>query len=607
MLEEVRSLWEKSDESWSASEGLSAQFDWKNYRRITDDGNEGYLYEPPQDLKEQAQESREESELIAQAISTPMECRSLLDGKETTDEETLDELWTRVQELKNEQPIRENDPVLSLDDIQCGVAAVMICKGEEWIRDHPDREDWAKNTILSTEENTELQNHSRYGAPTDWEHRSFIAETLPVLWSRNTSNSRVRNVVARFTVEAHSQVVKSMVASAKSVRGQLGEDYVRLLRVIQRRARWIEELRRVKRESRGSITGQIDEETQAEVETRFEELSEELETLRQKFVDQKLEPDLLRIRDLLPPVESRKQNSSYSGRSYPARNLDDGLLVAAYSGLPVDSGNGATDEREWTQDWLHAIEDTVRPLALPEDESSEDIGAPTPSWDRFAMENAASLVLTADSPSQAEEFWKPILNLGPTASNWVFRFLKSWTYYGLVQTDQEQVVDTWCDMISYGLDHPRWNFQRDRVRFDREKIWRALFGFKYLEPEIWSSDLCSFAQTLQPYLQSWAESHLRSSRNARKFATFLKMPAAEPVIMDGIIWIADAAESEGERFWEDDTDDRVASLLVHSWEEAEDRLRSKAEAFSAFNKLLAKLTSRRMPVALELADRISGG
>jgi hypothetical protein len=517
----------------------------------------------------------------------------------------LDELWTRVQELEDEQHPKENDPVISLEDIQCGVAAVMICKGEEWLRDHPDREDWAETTILSTGEKTELENR-RYGAPTNLEHQSFIAETLPVLWSRNLTNSRVRNVVARFTVEAHSQVVKKMVGSAKPVRGQLEEDYIRLLRVIQRRARWIEELRRVKRKSRGSITGQIDEETQAEVDIRFEELSEELETLRQKFVDQKLEPDLLRIRDLLPPVESRKQNSSHSGRSYPARNLDDGLLVAAYSGLPVDSGNGTTDEREWTQDWLYAIEDTVRPLTLPEDESPEDIGSPIPSWDRFVMENAALLVLKSDSPSRAEEFWKPILNFGPTASNWVSWFLRDWTNYGLGQTDQEHVVETWCDMISYALDHARWNFQIDRVRHGRGEIWRALFGFRHLGPDIWSSDLRSFVRTLRPYLRSWAESHLQLSRNARKFSAFLKMPAAGPVILDGIIWIADAAESEDERFWEDDTDDRVASLLVHAWEEAEDRLRSREEAFTAFNDLLGKLVERQMPIGLELAERVGG-
>jgi hypothetical protein len=84
------------------------------------------------------------------------------------------------------------------------------------------------------------------------------------------------------------------------------------------------------------------------------------------------------------------------------------------------------------------------------------------------------------------------------------------------------------------------------------------------------------------------------------------MPAAGPVILDGIIWIADAAESEDERFWEDDTDDRVASLLVHAWEEAEDRLRSREEAFTAFNDLLGKLVERQMPIGLELAERVGG-
>ncbi|WP_232798387.1 ATP-binding protein [Salinibacter altiplanensis] len=607
MLEEVRERWENSDEDWSASEGLAAQFDWDNYSRVTDDeGNEGYMYEPPQHLEERAKESREESEVEARAISIPMECRSLLDGEEATDGETLDDLWTRLQELEEKQLPNEHDPIISLEDSQCGVAAVMICRGEEWLEDYPEREEWAKSTILSTGESVELEDRL-YGGPTEMEYQSFIAGTLPVLWSRNPSDSRVRNVVARFLVQGHSQIVKKMVTSAKSLRGQLGEDFVRLIRVIQRRARWIEKMRQVERKARGSsITGQIDEETQAEVKMRREELSAEMETLKQEFIDQELEPDLPRIRDLLLPVESREQKSSHSGRDYPVLNLDDGLLTAAYSGLPIDPRNIAPDERDWTEDWLYAIQDTVRPLTLPEDESPKDIGDATPAWDRLVMESAALLVLKADSSSQAKEFWEPILNLGPTASNRVSWFLRDWTNYGLAQTDQTDVVETWRDMILYALDHPRWSFKMDRVRFSRGEVWRALFGFQHLSADVWSSDLRSFVRTLKPFLQSWSESHLRLPRNARKLAAFLKMPAAKPIILNGIIWIADVDESEDEWFWEDDTDDRIASLLVHAWQEAEDRLRSQEEAFSAFNDLLGKLTARQLPVALELAERVGG-
>lgn len=612
MFEEARERWREELEEggryaeWDAVKNLVALFDRSNYAEQTSEDGQPYLqYTPPEDLQDRAEEVREETQIQALLLGTPSKCRRLLDGKESVDGDTFDELWNHVERLQEEKIPDDHEDFLSLIDIQCGVAAVMICRGAEWLDHHPDKREWAEDTILSTAETADLQGEA-YESHPDRNHRSFTAEALPILWSEDPLNPRLRKAVTRFAVEADSEVAKKMVISAKPLRDSLGDDYTRLLRVIQKRSRWIEEYREVERKARGPIVGDLDPEVEERVDDRLQDLSEEREVLRQNFIDQTIDPDLLRIRDLLPPIESRRQISNHSGRKYPALDLDEGLLIAAYSGLPIDSDERSSDSWDWNEHWLHAIRDTISPLTPPESEPLRDIRqAPSP-WSRFVVESAALLVLETNSPSQAQEFWEPILNLGPAFSNLTSWFLREWTSYSLLRTAQPEVVESWQNMISYALDHPQWSFREDRARFSRGEVWRALLGFLHLKRDIWSSDLCPFVQTIKPQLQSWTESHLHRPRNAKKFAAFLTMPAANPIITDGIIWIASAAESRGERFWEDDTDDRVVSLLVHAWQEAEDRLRSQEEAFSAFNDLLGKLTARQLPVALELSERVSG-
>lgn len=612
-LEDRRHQWEEEvkpggeHENSRFVEGLIELFDWGNYTPTTDDqGNEIYQYEPSEELQERAAESMETSEVMMLALRTPTECRSILETDESADEETLQNLWDRIQRLEGEDLPEEGDPVVNTKDIHCGVAAVMICQDRDWLRSRPDIEEWAVSTILQAGKMASLDAGPYSSTPMPWKQVSFIAEALPFLWGERPKDTEVRDIVAKFILNADSRIVQRLIESARPRRNQLGEDYLRLLSTVQRRARLIEQIRGAERPSRTSLTEEITD-RQENAERRLESLSDQLSSLRQSFLDGTLEPTFLRIRDLLPSPESRKQRSSRSGRQYPIRSIDDGLLAAAYTGAPLELAAESSDFPNWRNVWVHAICDTIDPLTPKDDEVKEDINDHPDSWDRFVLGVAASLLIKSDSADNAREIWKPILNLGPAASSWTSWFLnQEWINLALARTEDPQIATIWRNMISHALDHPRWSASPEHSYYKRGKLWRELFGFGYVRNDVWHDGLRSFAQSLKPLLETWAQSHLHHSQNASSFAAFLQMPAADSVLLDGITWIARSADEAGERFWDNDADDQIASLLIHAWASAKERLKSHSQAQLAFRTLLRKLTARQHSLALELSDRVGG-
>lgn len=612
-LEDNRHHWEEEVKPGGKHEGsgfvenLIELFDWGNYTPTTDEnGDRIYLYEPSEELQKRAAESAKASEITALALGTPTKCKSLLDGNETIDEETLLGLWSRVQRLEGEDLPDEGDPLISTENVHCGVAAVMICRGRGWLRSNRKVEEWALSTILQAGKATNLDANPYSSLPIPQEQISFIAEAVPVLWEENPEDSEVRDIVTKFILNADSSVVQRLVESACPRRNQLGEDYLRLLRLVQKRSRLVEQQREAERQSRGPLTEE-NTDRQEEAKSQLDNLSNERDSLRQSFLNGTLKPELLRIRDLLPPIELREHQSSRSGRKYPTRRLDDGLLTASFIGMPIEPDTDNTDFPNWRKVWVHALQDTVGPLTPEDDKMKFDLDGPPDSWDRFILGKAANLLANSGSANDAREIWEPIINLGPAGSSWTSWFLnQEWANLALSETRDSLIETIWRDMISYALDHPRWSASPPHRYFERGKLWRQLFGFGYLSNDVWHDGLRSFAQSLNPLLETWARNHLHRSRNAGSFAAFLQMPAADAVLIDGITWIDQTADEAGERFWDNDADDQIASLLVHAWMNAKERIERNDQSLSAFRTLLQKLVSRQNPLALELSDRVGG-
>jgi hypothetical protein len=159
-------------------------------------------------------------------------------------------------------------------------------------------------------------------------------------------------------------------------------------------------------------------------------------------------------------------------------------------------------------------------------------------------------------------------------------------------------------MIEFVFSSPHWN----RNSFYLEEAWCNLMGFSEFIYDMWNEAQKPTVRRMHDLYERWAHQHLTEPRCAVKFIIFLKQPAAEEILLDGLIWLEMAVNLASERFWRElDIESRLASLLEQSWRCHKVKLRQQHNSFNAFKNLLKKLADFQNPLALEIQQRIVSG
>src|SRR5690606_17063751 len=106
--------------------------------------------------------------------------------------------------------------------------------------------------------------------------------------------------------------------------------------------------------------------------------------------------------------------------------LDTTILRHAFEWLP-NPGTVDTDEASRSTVLLKELI-AVMLVKIPvlSDDRNDSQALPF-EFDRWVMNHTAAFVAQLDSDQEAEELWKPILDLGPSAHYWVEDFLDTWT------------------------------------------------------------------------------------------------------------------------------------------------------------------------------------
>ena len=98
--------------------------------------------------------------------------------------------------------------------------------------------------------------------------------------------------------------------------------------------------------------------------------------------------------------------------------------------------------------------------------------------------------------------------------------------------------------------------------------------------------------------EQWAKAHLSNPDSAAAFGMLLTRP------VDGIVWLdqANLPLNRSTRYAR--LADVYASLLAYAWVQSSEAIRQEPPTFTAFKRILQRLTELQNPIALELADRM---
>ena len=589
-------------EERSFAKDYAAQLNPDNYV-IAGEGETTFLYEPPPELLRQRAAMEEQQAVDLALISVPVQCRQLIEVGGAVGEEVLDQMWEQAQRLE-ELDSDAGPDFAPPGNALAALAAVVNLRGEGWLQRHPDRARWARGVLL--EAAREERDEQYLGAANQWDRRSFAAEALPLLWADSPRDSEIRSAIAHLACHGPQKIVEVLVVGTCRIRGRLADDHKRLLGAVLRRAGLSPHLRRAESYRECSVGENQDVDWEKEVER----LKGELTDLEEGLVNATAVPRIPSLEEVAPvPPSPDSGFEIYGGRrKRAARSIAENLAVAAYRGLPIPEPG---EPEPWLGAWISVARDVAASLAQPGDETSMEPQRNPGVLDRYLVERLADSVAAVCDRGLARPLWEPIIKLGASAAVWVTDFCHQWALHALHPQASNTVVGSWIDMIDLALQSPRWagGSRGTAVDHDAGKLWRALLGLDRASHDVWIGELGSRVEQLEARLEAWARTHISNADNARAFAQFLTLPAASGLLLNGLVWLHDAAVEAGEEFWRwpyraEATEDAIVSLLDHVWRKPRTALRSLREATDAFRDLLEMLLSRQNPEAQELATRV---
>lgn len=521
----------------------------------------------------------------------PIQCVQILEKGQVFSSNQLEQFWSSLQEISNFTH-RENPDETGnrIEDAVCGGAAVLLKLHRDWLRQHPDKEEWCIQQIVKTICNPpQPKSYDCADKFISWDWEGFCAQTIPMIWAEYPDEPLIRQCIARLALSYHYKTVEILFNSAANNRNSLGGNFKQLQHLLRHWA--------VLRWQRDYTFPQ--EKTDIDIETT---LLQEFEA----FVQSTISPQVPSLEEISLTEHSRKLTKTRSYRSRRPKQsigIDLILIQAAYAWLPsLDRAISETERTEWIAFWKEALGCTLRMLGEEAEDEEVEIN-PFFDWDRWVIKNIAPLILQMRATEHPEEFWQPILGLGRQGKFWIKSFLSHWCINGLsFEPASEIFVREWQAMIEFALSSPQWH----RHSFYLEEAWCHLIGLDSMIYDLWTEAQKNVIKQMHPLYHCWAKEHLKNPRCATKFIIFLKQLAAEEILFDSLIWLKEAISQTDEWFWrERDIQDWLVSLLEQCWRCHQAKLRQKQASFDAFKDLLKKLAEFQNSMAFEIQQRVA--
>ena len=280
---------------------------------------------------------------------------------------------------------------------------------------------------------------------------SYCAMALPKLWAEEPASPECRRSIASLAANYHYNTVQKPMYWAAQDRAILGENFGQLQHLIMRLAALRRKLESARWE--GDPVSKNHSWARDEIE---------------KFVSQSIPgsiPKWDKLAEELP--DEPYTDESEETEQIPGRPLlDFNLIRASYSWLP--SLSEACDDAErasWLEFWKQAFSCTLASALDSHLDEPEGTGTPD-EWDQWVLFRLPSVICSMIRDENPEIFWKPILELGTDAHDWVEEFLSSWFWTGLHSgTTQAGFLQQWQYMIDHAFLSQKWQFSSEESSY----------------------------------------------------------------------------------------------------------------------------------------------
>jgi hypothetical protein len=213
-------------------------------------------------------------------------------------------------------------------------------------------------------------------------------------------------------------------------------------------------------------------------------------------------------------------------------------------------------------------------------------------------------ILPRVSPEHARRLWRPILDLGIPAHDWVERFFWDWFVDGYQQAPTpEAFTAVWEEMIRLAVGHARWSSDHDT--YDLAGMVKELLGCSHgMQTVAKDAAYTEALSRLTPAFEEAGKQWFGMARVVAGFARFAVTPAATRLLLPAVRWLSKASESVTATKFERDLDDALITLLHEAWERHRGELAQDRALMDSFQELLTRLAARSTHAALALRDRV---
>lgn len=559
---------------------LIDQYNIQNYsKKIDDENGEVWQYNKPDKRVTKLENNREIKDTFS--LSTIIICSEVIRNGTILSEEKLESFWQRLQQISNLSFPKSKEEVGVEECAICGLIAVLL-ENNDWLEKYPDRKEWCIKKICNilscplgpTEFNNSVSFHCKY----PWSN--FHTRIIPKLWARNPDSPELRQFIAMLVMDYNYETVEIMSRECSKFREILGDNFKQLQHFIHL---WSVTKKRLEFDSKFDLNTWIQEEFKSFINgSMIKEI--------QKWDEIEYEVPFNRIN----PIEGGKTRI----RRIPGLDLT--LIESAYDWLSSLDYAVNDDERlEWINFWNENLQYTLKLLG-DSIEDDREIEGTTSSWDRWVFSHVCALILELKPSECPMNFWEPILNLGVTGKHWIKAFFVYWFSSGLHKKEKSNAFLTeWNRMIEYAFSSPRWDPEKNK---GSEKIWCSLIGFDHIVRDLWTADQKYLIKQMYSQYERWAKKYLNRTYCSSEFISFIQMPGAEYLALDGLIWLDEAA-TDG--FWNNqEIQKKLPPFLEMVWTSYQSRIRQRREYFESFKNLLKGLAETQNQYAMELQDRI---
>jgi hypothetical protein len=585
-LTTAREAWrEENGERWKH---LIAQLDPANRKlRRFKDGSFILDYEPPAELQGEIKDANTEVTSSQVWLGLPGKLRKWIDERSEPSSEELESFWGESRQAI-ERPADQrllSEGVIAKADLECGVAALFVICAREWLRSHPEREDWCRRALLAPFEGEPPATHDFDSAEQfssdSWD--GFCADALPLLWAESPQDAELRSGVARLSIHFHLETVqRTFRASAGDP--NLAPGLAELEHLSLHWARF-ELWRRARHRA-----SEYEESELAELFAKLPDFEPTTRDALNDFVAGNLGPPP-RLRDWLAETPDGVMITRRARRQPVLHSLSLSYLVAARVHLTTGEGIDDSPRRaEFAADLADSLIGSLVPDGVDRIE-----GTPY-TEERQALELLARLTLDLAS-EDAAAIWTPILGAGEPARYWVEAYLGELWSAGL---NDERLNNKLVSVIKRSLDFAEKNWSRSgRGGVD---LGLRVAGVDLLHRSLWTEERQSVLIGLEPAWSEWVKPRLVGTWFARYFAHFLEAPAAAVVRGEALTWLADAERNR--EYTDGDLDEATAELLVVVYAQEAELISGLGAAAKAARYLLSRLAGRGIPLALELSARL---